>query len=224
MEQVGQVVQRTEEQVLEASPWGGGQSPFAVSWPKLMMWLFLLSDALTFAALLSAYMVARLTAGVWPHQAAIFNVTFVVGPMTFILICSSATMAVAVGAARRGERQLVVRYLLLTILGGLAFLGMQAYEWTHFIREGGRLTGWAGHVPEGVLAPGTAMPAMFPATFFVTTGFHGAHVTSGVIYLLVKAVQAARGRASAESVEIAGLYWHFVDLVWVFIFTMLYLI
>jgi len=144
-----------EQERMAASAWGGGESPFAVPWPKLMMWLFLLSDALTFAALLSGYGAMRLTAGLWPRQADFFNITYVVGPMTFILICSSATMAVAVGAARRGDRGLVVRFLGLTILGGLMFLGMQAFEWTSFIREGARLTGWAGHA-EGV-------PPMFSA-------------------------------------------------------------
>ncbi|MDQ7851015.1 MAG: cytochrome c oxidase subunit 3 [Armatimonadota bacterium] len=199
-----------------ASAWGGGESPFAVSWAKLMMWLFLLSDAFTFAALLTGYGAVRLVAGTWPRQADFFNITAVVGPMTFILICSSATMAVAVAAARRGAWRTTARFLWLTILGGLLFLGMQAFEWTGFIGEGARLTGFVGHQAD--------LPAMFSATFFVITGFHGGHVSSGVVYLLVKAVQARRGRASAESIEIAGLYWHFVDLVWVFIFTLLYLV
>ncbi len=203
------------------SAWGGGESPFAVPWTKLMMWLFLLSDAFTFAALLTGYVAMRITAGVWPGagftQGHFFHIPTVVGPMTFILICSSATMAVAVGAARRGDYRTTVRFLGLTVLGGLAFLSMQAYEWTGFIREGARLTGFVGALA-GRIQP------MFPATFFVITGFHGGHVTSGVIYLLVKTIQAARGRVSPESVEIAGLYWHFVDLVWVFIFTLLYLI
>jgi cytochrome c oxidase subunit 3 len=208
-----------ERQATSHSVWDGGESPFAVSWPKLMMWLFLISDALTFAALLSGYGAMRMTAGVWPPQGDFFNINFVVGPMTFILICSSATMAVAVGAARRGDARTTVRFLFLTVLGGLLFLGMQAFEWTSFIREGARLTGFVGHIPEGV-----QVPPMFPATFFVITGFHGGHVTSGVIYLLVTALRAARGAYSAEEVEVAGLYWHFVDLVWVFIFTLLYLI
>jgi heme/copper-type cytochrome/quinol oxidase subunit 3 len=183
-----------------------------------MMWLFLISDALTFAALLSGYGAMRLTAGAWPRQPEHFNIGLV-GTMTFVLICSSATMAVAVGGARRGDRRLVVRFLALTILGGLTFLGLQAYEWTHFIREGARLIGFVSHEP--ALA---AIPPMFSATFFVITGFHGGHVTSGVIYLLIMAIRAARGLYSGESIEVLGLYWHFVDLVWVFIFTLLYLI
>src|SRR3990172_7155195 len=186
---MSEALQAREQHRTTASAWGGGESPFAVPWAKLMMWLFLLSDAFTFAAPLTGYAAMRITAGDWPgagmKAADFFHVTTVVGPMAFILICSSATMAVAVGAARRGDHRTTVRFLALTVLGGLAFLGMQAYEWT---------------------------------------GFHGGHVTSGVIYLVVKTIQAARGRASAESVEITGLYWHFVDLVWVFIFTLLYLI
>ncbi len=193
-----------------AAEWSGGQSPFAVGWPKLMMWLFLVSDTLTFAGLLTGYGVMRLSLGRWPVQAEIFRI-WLVGLMTFILICSSATMAVAVAASRRGAKTLALRFLFLTVLGGLMFLGMQAYEWTSFIREGARLFGNPWGIPQ------------FSATFFIITGFHGGHVTAGVIYLLITAVRWARGRIMAESVEIAGLYWHFVDLVWVFIFTLLYL-
>jgi cytochrome c oxidase subunit 3 len=194
-----------------ASPWGGGQSPFAVAWPKLMMWLFLVSDTLTFAGLLSGYGVMRLSLGDWPRQADIFNI-WLVGTMTFILICSSATMAVAVAAARAGDRRMVMRYLLLTILGGLFFLGAQAYEWTNFIHEGARLFTNPWGIPQ------------FSATFFIITGFHGGHVTGGVIYLSITALRWSRRKIQPLSVEIAGLYWHFVDLVWVFIFTLLYLI
>lgn len=194
-----------------ASPWGGGGSPFAVGWPKLMMWLFLVSDTLTFAGLLAGYGVMRLSAGRWPVQIEVFNI-WLVSLMTFLLICSSATMAMAVGQARRGQSAGVVRFLLLTALGGLLFLAMQAYEWSHFIGEGARLAS----NPWG--------PAAFGATFFIITGFHGGHVTAGVIYLSITAARQARGRLAPESVEIAGLYWHFVDLVWVFIFTLLYLI
>ncbi|MDR7482533.1 MAG: cytochrome c oxidase subunit 3 [Armatimonadota bacterium] len=194
-----------------AAEWSGGRSPFAVGWPKFMMWLFLISDTLTFAGLLTGYGAMRLTLGRWVHQFEIFNIGLV-SLMTFILICSSATMAVAVGAARQGDRPRVVRYLLLTILGGLFFLGAQAYEWTHFIGEGARLFSNPWGVPQ------------FSATFFIITGFHGGHVTGGVIYLLITALRWLRGTIQPESVEIAGLYWHFVDLVWVFIFTLLYLI
>ena len=176
-----------------------------------MMWLFLIQDTLTFAGLLTGYGVVRLSGGRWPVQGEIFNL-YLVGFMTFILICSSATMAVAVAAARRGDRARVLRFLLLTVVGGLIFLGAQVYEWTHFIGEGARLFANPWGIP------------LFSASFFVITGFHGAHVLAGVIYLLVTALREARGSIEPESVEIAGLYWHFVDLVWVFIFTLLYLL
>ena len=200
-----------EQQRVLASEWGGGRSPFAVGWPKFMMWIFLVSDTLTFAGLLAGYGAMRLTLGRWPVQFEIFNIGLV-SAMTFILICSSATMAVAVAAARRGDQPRVLRYLLLTVLGGLFFLGAQVYEWTHFIGEGARLFANPWGIPQ------------FSATFFIITGFHGGHVTGGVIYLLITAIRWTRRSIEPESVEIAGLYWHFVDLVWVFIFTLLYLL
>jgi cytochrome c oxidase subunit 3 len=200
-----------EQERILASEWGGGRSPFGINWPKLMMWLFLAQDTLTFAGLLSGYGVMRLSIGRWPHQAEVFNL-YLVGAMTFILICSSATMAVAVAASKRGDRTRVTPYLLLTALGGLLFLGGQYYEWSHLIAEGARLFTNPWGIPQ------------FTATFFITTGFHGAHVTAGVLYLLVTVWRWRRNRILPESVEIAGLYWHFVDLVWVFIFTLLYLI
>jgi len=205
------VAEVAEQQRVLASEWGGGRSPFAVGWPKFMMWIFLVSDTLTFAGLLAGYGAMRLTLGRWPVQINIFNIGLV-STMTFILICSSATMAVAVAAARRGDHPRVLRYLLLTVLGGLFFLGAQVYEWTHFIGEGARLFANPWGIPQ------------FSATFFIITGFHGGHVTGGVIYLLITAIRWARRSIEPESVEIAGLYWHFVDLVWVFIFTLLYLL
>lgn len=194
-----------------ASEWSGGRSPFGIGWPKLMMWLFLVQDTLTFAGLLTGYGVMRLSLGRWPVQAEVFNL-YLVGGMTFILICSSATMAVAVAAARRGDRRKVQTYLLLTAVGGLLFLGGQYYEWSKLIHEGARLFTNPWGIPQ------------FSATFFITTGFHGAHVTAGVLYLLATLWRWTRRSIQPESVEIAGLYWHFVDLVWVFIFTLLYLI
>lgn len=193
------------------SEWGGGTSPFRVTWGKLMMWLFLLSDTLTFGGFLSGYGFSRLAAPAWPRQSEIFNLGLV-GLMTFILICSSATMAMAVAASRREAWKDAVRFLAFTILGGLAFLGMQAYEWSRFIGEGARLWGNPWGVP------------LFSATFFLITGFHGLHVSAGVIYLATVVRRVRIGRYTADGVETAGLYWHFVDLVWVFIFTLLYLV
>lgn len=203
--------QAIDQERLGGSDWEGGRSPFGVGWPKLMMWLFLVQDTLTFAGLLTAYGVMRLSLGRWPVQAEVFNL-YLVGAMTFILICSSATMAVAVAAAKRGDDRKVPRYLLLTALGGLMFLGGQYIEWSHFIHEGARLFTNPWEIPQ------------FSATFFICTGFHGLHVAGGVLYLLLTLWRWNRRSIQPESVEIAGLYWHFVDLVWVFIFTLLYLI
>jgi cytochrome c oxidase subunit 3 len=140
--------------------------------------------------------------------------------MTFILITSSATMGTAVGASRLGNRGMATRFLFLTILGGAAFLGCQAYEWTHIIREGARL---AGALPGSELAH-FGVPPQFPATFFVLTGFHGSHVFSGLVILTITTIRNGLGKTPAQGVEMAGLYWHFVDLVWVFIFTLFYLL
>ncbi len=192
-------------------PWGGGVSPFAVSWQKLMMWLFIIGDALLFAGFLAGYGFVRLANPTWPNQFEVFHIEFI-GLMTFVLITSSATMATAVGGAKVGNRQQVLRFLGLTILGGLAFLGMQVYEWSTLIGAGAGLTSNPWGVPQ------------FGAAFFVITGFHGTHVFTGVLILTITAIRFVRGRTRFEGVELAGLYWHFVDLVWVFIFTLFYLI
>ncbi|MFQ5890782.1 MAG: cytochrome c oxidase subunit 3 [Gemmatimonadota bacterium] len=191
--------------------WQGGVSPFGVSWQKLMMWLFLITDALLFAGFLAAYGFERLASAAWPEQGDVFPM-LKIGTMTFVLITSSATMATAVGAAHRGDLARAARFVLLTALGGLTFLLFQASEWTSVIREGARLT----HNPWGVPA--------FSAFFFTITGFHGTHVLIGVIILSVVVARLRAGRTSGSGVELAGLYWHFVDLVWVFIFTCFYLI
>jgi cytochrome c oxidase subunit 3 len=200
-----------EQQRILASDWGGGKSPFGTSWSKFMMWIFIISDALTFAAFLIGYGFMRMTSPAWPKQTEVFNMALITF-MTFALISSSAVMAMAVGAARAGEPKKAVRYLTMTIIGGAIFLGCQAFEWHHFIGEGARLT----HNPWGV--------AQFAASFFVITGFHGFHVLTGVTILAIVALRAAMGKYSADGVENAGLYWHFVDVVWVFVFAFFYLL
>jgi cytochrome c oxidase subunit 3 len=176
-----------------------------------MMWWFIITDGLLFAGFLASYGYARLVAGSWPDQSSVFSLPFIAA-MTFVLISSSATMAGAVDAAKRGRWDQVVRFVTATALGGLVFLGMQAYEWTTIIHEGARLNA----NPWGVRA--------FGAYFFLLTGFHGTHVLTGVITLVATAARSAARLSSADGVEIAGLYWHFVDLVWVFIFTLFYLL
>ena len=204
-------VSTSEQNASLADRWAGGRSPFDVGWGKLMMWLFLMSDALTFSGMLIGLWTLRLGSPSWPDRTQIMNIQLV-GFMTVILICSSTTMATSVFEARRGRRQRAVWFLAATIVAGFTFAGLQATEWTHFIREGARLDG----NPWGVPA--------FSFTFFVITGLHGAHVLGGIVYLWVIADRVVRGLSSAEGVEIAGLYWGFVDLVWVFIWSSIYLL
>lgn len=193
------------------SSWNGGVSPFQVSWQKLMMWIFLVTDALLFAGFLVGYAYVRIAAESWPDQGEVFTMALI-GVMTFVLITSSATMASAVGGAHSGDMRRARLFVILTAIGGVLFLGMQAYEWTALISEGATLT----QNPWGVRS--------FSAFFFVITGFHGTHVLIGVVILIITAVRMGKGKTTAAGVEMAGLYWHFVDLVWVFIFTFFYLI
>jgi cytochrome c oxidase subunit 3 len=194
------------------SHWGGGAAPFGASWQKTMMWIFIVTDALLFSGLLSGYAFLReAIPSPWPRQSEVFSIPFI-ALMTFILITSSMTMGTAVTAARLGDRKKALRMLIFTIIGGLMFLGCQAYEWMELIHEGARLQS----NPWG--------PPQFGQAFFVLTGFHGSHVFSGLVILIVTAIRTAMGRTPAQGVEMAGLYWHFVDLVWVFIFTLFYLL
>ncbi len=238
--------------------WEGGRSPFDVSYGKLMMWIFLLSDAFTFSSLLVGYGAIRFSYSgsttPWPDPSTVFNhfpwahginlPLLFVSLMTFILIFSSVTMVLAVEAGHRNSKKEVSKYMIYTILGGLAFLSCQAWEWTQFIHEGGRLdsnlfgfTAEAHEKAKGLKlfdhvhwedadkAPG---PVPFASLFFIVTGFHGFHVFSGVIINIVIWLNVVRGtyerRGHYEMVEKVGLYWHFVDLVWVFVFTFYYLI
>jgi cytochrome c oxidase subunit 3 len=194
-----------------STQWGGGVSPVGISWQKMMMWFFIVSDALLFAAFLAAYGFNRAAEGKWPDRHHIFHMHFIT-VMTFVLISSSATMATAVGAARKGDAKVAMRFVALTVLGGFGFLCMQAYEWYGLISQGAGLNS----NPWGVPA--------FSSFFFMITGFHGTHVFLGVVILLILAIRLKTGRFSAGGVELAGLYWHFVDLVWVFIFGFFYLI
>jgi cytochrome c oxidase subunit III len=226
--------------------WDGGVSPFKSSYGKLMMWFFLLSDAFTFSALLISYGMVRyyhtafegpirefhFSPDHWPVPEMVFADVpffpdlhaplFFVTLMTFILIASSVTMVLAVEAGSRMDKKNVQKWLLWTIAGGVVFLLCQAWEWAHFIvgPEGG--SGMASLVsnPYG--------PPLFAAFFFFITGFHGTHVLSGVVlnsYVFYNTVVGKyQEKGSYEMVEKTGLYWHFVDLVWVFVFTLFYLI
>ena len=200
-----------EQQRILASDWGGGKSPFGTDWAKFMMWIFIISDALTFAGFLIAYGFMRSISPSWPVQSNVFDMRLITF-MTFDLISSSAVMAMAVGAAHAGNAKAAVKYMAYTIVGGAIFLGCQVYEWSHFIGHGARLYENRWGVPQ------------FAASFFVITGFHGFHVFTGLTIIAIVAWRASRGKYSATSVENAGLYWHFVDVVWVFVFAFFYLL
>ncbi len=242
-----------------ANVWSGGKSPFKVSYGKLMMWIFLLSDAFTFSGLLLVYGVTRFsavgdTSFPWPLPDMVFNhfpfahgihlPLFFVSLMTFILIFSSVTMVLAVEAGQRKSQKEVAKYMLYTILGGLAFLSCQAWEWTQFIGDGATLFGNNFALSEAGLAKAEGLglgdhihweasdriagAKGFSALFFIVTGFHGFHVFSGVVLNVIIYINVLKGtyekRGHYEMIEKVGLYWHFVDLVWVFVFTFFYLI
>lgn len=265
--------------------WQGGEPPMKASYGKLMMWFFLLSDALTFSAFLITYGVSRFThlsfdfftgknaEGLanhdfapekvqamtemmgdkakdvenfidvnmrWPIPEEVFDALpflhgihaplIFVGIMTFILILSSVTMVLAVEAGERMDKKDVEKWMLWTIIGGFAFLGCQAWEWSHFIHG----TDHGSILTDGSFFFGANLfnneygPALFGDLFFFITGFHGFHVFSGVIINIIIYYNVVMGtyekRGHYEMVEKVGLYWHFVDLVWVFVFTLFYLI
>ena len=200
--------------------WGGGAAPFGASWQKTMMWIFIVTDALLFSGLLSGYGFLRMASRTpWPVTSHVFSIPFI-ALMTFILITSSLFMATAVTAAKLGDRKKATFNVWLTIVGGACFLGCQAYEWIEMIHKGARLT---GALPGSELAA-LGVPVQFPASFFLLTGFHGTHVFSGLVILLITAIRSGMGKTPPQGIEMAGLYWHFVDLVWVFIFTLFYLL
>lgn len=273
--------------------WGGGRSPFSISYGKMMMWFFLVSDALTFSGLLVAYGFARhsLPVGLeWPVGDEVFQALpgmhgsfplIYVALMTFILIVSSVTMVLAVEAGHRMDKKGVIKWLALTVVGGFLFLGSQAWEWSHFIHGGGGVittsigeqyyvhnddhdthspstatgfyltTSYADRHEDEHLriagAPALVLwedqisyvdganmtvneygPPAYANFFFFITGFHGFHVFSGILINIIVLIMVMKGifhrRGHYEMVEKAGLYWHFVDLVWVFVFTFFYLV
>ncbi len=276
--------------------WSGGKSPFNMEYGKLMMWYFLMSDAFTFGAFLISYGSIRFSQNFWPDPNVVFNAfpgmghqnlpLAFVSVMTFILIISSVTMVLAVHAGHNGDKKGVIKWLGWTIVGGLAFLGCQAWEWHHLItgehavlvnnqlemigqtmrgnpwgelvdhnavasaiqntpretlmklaHESGKthaeLAAMTDQQLIGTINPDTLHvrargPVAFGGYFFGITGFHGFHVFSGVIINIVMLIMTQKDvfakRGHYLMIEKAGLYWHFVDLVWVFVFLCFYLI
>ncbi len=180
-----------------------------VSNAKLAMWIFLSSECLFFGAFIATYLLYRGRSVKGPTPADVYNIPFT-SVTSFILLMSSLTMVLALAAIQRGDHRRFRIWMIATALFGLTFIAGQIYEFTEFYREG--------------LALSTNV---FGSSFFVLTGLHGAHVTVGIIWLLSLwglSVQGKLGVQHSERVEIAGLYWHFVDVVWIVIFTVVYLI
>ena len=215
--------------------WSSDQRAFKkVPWGKAMMWIFLLSDTFIFSSFLISYMTVRISTTVpWPNPSEVFGLTvagvdvplLLIAIMTFVLISSSGTMVLAVNYGYRKDKVKTFWFLLATAALGATFVGMQAFEWSKLILHEG-IRPWGN--PLGA--------AQFGASFFMITGFHGTHVSIGVIFLIIVATKVLRGdldkmrpgfmtgrKGTYEIVETMGLYWHFVDLVWVFIFAVFYL-
>lgn len=237
----------------EKEIWNGGEGnlPMNASYGKLMMWFFLVSDAFTFSGFLIAYGYARFKHNAssyfdvaWPNPDDVFNAfpamdvfgverapLVFVGIMTFILILSSVTMVLAVEAGQRMDKAAVEKWMLWTILGGIMFIGCQAWEWMHFIHgtpEGSSFLIDGKKLFGANLVMNQYGPPLFADYFFFITGFHGTHVLSGIIINIIIFYRTSTGlyqrRGHYEMVEKVGLYWHFVDLVWVFVFTFFYLV
>ena len=223
---------------IKTDAWSGGRSPFDVEYGKIMMWFFLISDAFTFSAFLIYYGAQRFSKVTWPNPDVVFQsipgitdhgapLVFV-GIMTFILIFSSVTMVLAVEAGHRNAKKEVIKWMIWTIIGGAMFLGCQALEWSHLHHEGF----WWGSIPDAdvlkKLGSDDVSTLQFANLFFTITGFHGFHVFIGVliniIILIMTMTNVFAKRGSYLMVEKVGLYWHFVDLVWVFVFTFFYLV
>jgi cytochrome c oxidase subunit 3 len=230
----GQAIARPDGMKGFVSDWSSDQRAFKdVPWGKAMMWIFLLSDTFIFSCFLLSYMTVRMSTTVpWPIPSEVFALhiggvdvpLILIAIMTFILITSSGTMAMAVNFGYARDRKKTAILLLVTAALGASFVGMQAFEWTKLISEGVRPWGNPWGAPQ------------FGSTFFMITGFHGFHVSVGVLFLVLMARKVWRGdfdtgkrgfftsrKGQYEQVETMGLYWHFVDLVWVFIFAFFYL-
>ncbi len=180
---------------------------------KIGMWIFLMTDGMSFSGFLLAYAVLR-SFKQWPDPMKYLGIE-ISGIATFLLICSSVSMVLSIDSCKAKDRDGMLKWLLATIIGGAAFLGIQAYEYSHLVHQGLTLTNFL-HGNN-----------LFGSTFYMITGFHGLHVLTGVIYLICMYRLAYRGdfdNGDYNMLEIAGLFWHFVDLVWILVFTFIYLV
>jgi cytochrome c oxidase subunit III len=186
------------------------EGPIGVHTQKLGMWVFLVSEVMFFTALIGSYIILRWgTNAEWPEPRSVLAIP-ITAMNTFILICSSVSMVKAYAAATRDDQAGLKKWLLLTVLGGATFVGVQAFEYHHLIEK--------GFLPSS---------GLFGAAFYTMTGFHGFHVTCGVLSMIWVTIRAFRGKYAGgkfQGIETIGLYWHFVDLVWIILFTIVYLI
>ena len=180
-----------------------------VSTTKFVLWLFLASEVLFFAGIISAYVLLRIVSPAWPDVSELLNVPLV-AVNTSLLLVSSLTMVYAFASIEDGNQSRLRLFLIATAVLGTIFVSIQAVEWAQLIGEGV-----------------TVSNSVFGSTFYVLTGFHGLHVIIGILFLVLTIFRAFRGRysqAEHDGVELMGLYWHFVDIVWIFLFTIIYLI
>jgi len=188
----------------------GAEGAIGVHTQKLGMWVFLVSEVMFFTALIGSYIILRWGTGApWPEPRTVLAIP-ITAVNTFILICSSVSMVKAYAAAVRDDQPGLKRWLLTTVAGGATFVGVQAFEYHHLIEK--------GFLPSS---------GLFGASFYTMTGFHGFHVTCGVLSMIWVTIRAFRGKYAGgkfQGIETIGLYWHFVDLVWIILFTIVYLI
>ncbi len=201
---------------------------------KLGMWVFLASEVMFFTALIGSYVILRFGApGEWAKPGAVLNIP-VTAVNTFLLICSSVSMVKAYASIADGDQQKLRFWLGLTILIGATFVSIQVYEYIHLVEKGFLPSGYreGSHLAELAVADpvkyGATVAGLYGSAFYTMTGFHGFHVTCGVIsmaYLyFTKVLPGKYSKQDYRGIEVVGLYWHFVDLVWIILFTIVYLI
>jgi len=215
---MAEAIAETRTRQTLADEWSGGSLPYRVSHRKLGMWLFIMSDSLTFCALLMTYSYARFASVDWPTPFPFKpSILFSTG-MTLVLLSSSLTMVFAVAAAKQGRKRLARRWILATIVFGATFIVLHLMEWKHLMDEGL----YPFSLPAEWLHKWPNASPLFGSAFFGITGLHMFHVFTGLCYLGVIAMRLKK--FTADDVEVSGLYWHFVDLVWMFVFPLIYLL
>ena len=201
-----------------ATEWSGGSFPYRIGHRKLGMWLFIMSDSLTFGGLLAVYAYVRHSSENWPTPFPFYPSIIFSSSMTLVLLSSSLTMVFAVAASKKGLRSLARKWLLATMFFGATFIILHSIEWARLMNEGL----YAFQLPTEWLEKWPQASPLFGSTFFGITGLHMFHVFTGLCYIGILAARIKKFKA--EDIEVCGLYWHFVDLVWMFVFPLIYLL